>query len=251
MRKTLLICASLALSAALALAKTPADNAQFAGTWALDISQTKNVPDGLESYTMTVVQDSQQVKVDTALSGDLRPTPRTGGQNSGGYPGGGGGMGRGGMGGGMGGMGGGMGGMGRGGMGGMGRGGMGGGGMGRGGMSPQRAEFMAFKLYPTSAAYHLDGTQGSAQLGGTDATEATSKAEWESGGKELKIALDAKDNSGYKESEIKLKDEWKLDGNYLKVSRSVHTSNGSETVHLVFHKQPVEAAQAPAATPNQ
>lgn len=239
------MAALFALVAAVAQAKSSGENANFSGTWVLEVSQSKNVPSGLESYTMTVVQDAQQVKVQTALEGDLRPSPQTNGQNPSSYPGGGypnggrypgGGYPGGGYPGGIGG----------------GRGGMGRGGMGRGpggptGMPSQRAEFMAYKYYPASAVYPLDGSQGSAQLGDPDQTAAESRAEWASGGKELKLSLDAKDDSGYKGNEIKVKDQWKFDGNYLRVARTVKTSRGSETVHLAFRKQVAENTPAPGS----
>ena len=237
------IAAGFALVAAVAQAKSSGENANFSGTWVLEVSQSKNVPDGLESYTMTVVQDAQQVKVQTALEGDLRPSPQTSSQNPNGYPGGGypngGGY-----------PGGGYPGGGYPGGGGMGRGGMGRGGMGRGpggptGMPSQRAEFMAYKYYPATAMYPLDGSQGSAQLGDSDQTPVDSKAEWSGGGKELKLSLNSQDDTGDKANDIRVKDEWKFDGRYLKVARTVKTGHGSDTVHLVFRKQIAEDTTTP------
>lgn len=233
------IFAGVAFAAEAIQAKSSGSNTDFSGTWVLEASQTKNVPEGLESYTMTVTQSGQQLKVATALQGDLRPSPHSANQNAGGYPGGGypgGGYPGGG-------------GMGRGGMGGMGRGGMGRGGMGRGGpggMPSQRVEYMAYKYYPASVDYPLDGSQGSAQLGDPDQTPAGSKAEWSGGGKELKLSLKTKDDTGDKANDITVKDEWKFDGRYLKVTRTVKTAHGSETVHLGFRKQIAQDTTAPA-----
>jgi hypothetical protein len=238
--------AALALAAVVMQAKTPGDNTDFSGTWVLEVSQTKNVPEGLDSYTMKVSQDGGQMKVETALQGDLRPSPPTSTQNAGGYPAGGSTGGGGYPGGGY--PGGGYPGGGYPGGGGMGRGGMGRGGMGRGGptgMPSQRVEYMAYKYYPASVAYALDGSQGTAELGDPDQSQAASRAEWAGGGKELKLSLDSSDDSGNKADQIKVKDDWKFDGNYLRIARTVKTSHGSETVHLVFRKQLAENPPAP------
>jgi hypothetical protein len=251
-RAASLICGIfVVLAAGASQAKSSSSNADFSGTWVLETSQTKNVPNGLESYTMTVTQSGQQLKVATALQGDLRPSPQI--QNAGGYPGGGnpngGGYPGGGYpGGGPGGdyPGGGMGRIGP--LGGMGRGGMGRGGMGRGGpggMPSQRVEYMAYKYYPASVDYPLDGSQGSAQLGDSEQTPADAKAEWSGGGKELKLSLNSKDDTGDKANDITVKDLWKFDGRYLKVARTVKTAHGSETVHLVFRKQVTEETPVP------
>jgi hypothetical protein len=250
------IFAAMILAAEAVQAKSSVSDSDFSGTWVLETSQTRNVPDGLESYTMTVAQNGQQLKVATALLGDLRPAPRTqdaggypggGNPNGGGYPGGGypgGGYPGGGYPGGVG-----MGRGGMGGMGGMGRGGMGRGGMGRGGpggMPSQRVEYMAYKYYPATVEYPLDGSQGSTQLGDPEQTPAASQAQWSGGGKELKLSLNAKDDTGDKANDITVKDQWKLDGRYLKVARTVKTAHGSETVHLVFRKQIAGDTAAPA-----
>lgn len=257
--KLLPFCLALALFTTLTLAKSPSKTVDFSGNWALDFSQTKNPPPGLQDYSMAVKQDGHQVKVDTSLQGNLqpadnsRPYPDAGG---GGYPGGSGGgypggrRGGGGMGGGMGRIGLPM--PGGGGMG-MPGGGVGmpggGGGGGRSGRSRPDSRMegnpAAYKLYPQTAVYNLDGSESSAQFGDQDSTAATSKAEWGRDG-ELKVSLVGKDDSGQKSSKVEVKDQWKLseDGQTLKVDRSVHSPEGSGTVHLVFHKQAADAAKA-------
>ena len=134
---------------------------------------------------------------------------------------------------------------------GMPRGGMGipGGGGGRGGRSrpDTRPEGnpAAYKLFPKTALYNLDGSESTAQLGDQDSTEVTSKADWGKNG-ELKISLVGKDDSsGQKSSKIQVKDQWKLseDGQTLKIERAVHSPEGSGTVHLIFHKQAADAGQ--------
>jgi hypothetical protein len=248
MKKLLPVFVALSLGAVVLQAKTPPKPANFAGNWVLDTSQTKNLPQGLESYNMVVTQDTQQLKVKTTLKGDLRPTPNLngsypqGGQGTG-YPGGypgrmGGGMGR------MGGMG-----MPMGGMGGpMGEGmpvGMPGSGGGRPRMGRQSTgTAAAFTNYPQTAAYKLDGSESTAQLGDPSHSDATSKAAWAKGNKELKLSLTGSDssNSG---GGINLKEQWKLskDGQHLLVDRTLHSPSGSKTVHLVFDKQPASSAQ--------
>jgi len=207
-------------------AKTPSKRSDFSGQWNLDFNQTKNPPAGLTAYSVNVSQDQQQLKVGTSVQGNLRLSGgngqyprRGGGYPGGGYPGG---------------------------MGmprpiGMGwpRGGR------RGSVGPgqsRRLETIAFKLYPASAVYKLDGTPSTAHLGDRDRSDAAAKAEWAKGGKQLKLTLlgQGADRSG----QMQFEDRWKLDGQYLKIDRKVHTPNGSTTVHLVFRKEIPEPASA-------
>ncbi|GEM_PF-478927 len=271
MKKNLMFCLAVAFTGTFLYAKTPPKPVDFSGNWVLDTGQTKNLPQGLESYSMNIKQTEQQLGVQTTLKGDLRPMARVpngpngrNGPNSGGgqgtgtagpYPGTPGGY-PGGMGGGMGmprvgGMG--MpGGMGRGPMGeGMPGGGMpgGGGGIGRQHHSRKPEGAAAFALYPSRAVYKLDGTNSTAKLGGTAQSNATSRANWSKDGKQLKLSLVGNDDSDRTGSQIRLKDGWKLskDGQTLKVDRTVKTSGGSKTLHLVFHKQDTPAANNSAS----
>lgn len=94
-----LACA-LAFVAPAKLASAVAPAANFAGTWVLDKTKSKDTPplwaDNLEGYTMTVTQDEKQLTVENKLAwkGGAPPSPGGGG---GGQGGGGRGMGRGGM----------------------------------------------------------------------------------------------------------------------------------------------------------
>jgi hypothetical protein len=248
MKKILLVLLLLAFSSTIVQAKEPAKPTNFSGNWVLSFGQTKNPPAGLQRYSMVVNQDEQQLKVETSLQGDLQATPRT--PNSGGYPGGstGGSPGgrRGGMGGGMG-MPGGI---------GM---GMPGGGMGmpRGGGGRPRAEgplqgnVAAYKLYPQSAVYKLDGSESTAQLGDREQTNATSKAEREKNGEVLKLSLVGNGDSGQGGGKIQVKEQWKFskDGKSLKVDRSIKSPEGSGTVHLVFSKREADSTSGPAPEP--
>src|SRR5208283_562702 len=82
----------------------------FSGVWVLDKGMTHNLPPGLQSYTMVVKQDEQQIVVGTKVEGSLASARGGGGayddsgspgeRGGGGGGGGGGGM-RGGGGGGM------------------------------------------------------------------------------------------------------------------------------------------------------
>jgi hypothetical protein len=228
-------------------AKPKPKPADFSGRWTLDTSQTKSLPQGLESYGMVVSQNPDQLQVKTSLKGDLNPPENTQGPYSGGsggrggygYPGGMGRMGR------MGGMGMPMGGMGGGPMseGGPGMGMPGGGGAGGSGRprstGGSRSKSAAFTLYPDSAVYKLNGTQSTAEFGGPEHEDATSKAEWAKNGKLLKISLESSGDAGGSGSSLKMTEEWKLskDGKSLLVDRTVHSSRGSTTFHLVFNKQ--------------
>jgi len=246
MKKILLVWLALAFCSTIAQAKQPSKPTDFSGNWVLSFGQTKNPPAGLQHYSMLVNQDEQQLKVATTLQGDLQATPNTPssggnpGGTSGGYPGGR----RGGMGGGLG-MPGGV---------GM---GMPGGGMGmpRGGAGRPRAEgplqgnVAAYKLYPPSAVYKLDGSESTVQLGDPEQTSATSKAEREKNGELLKLSLVGNGDSGREGGKIQVKEQWKLseDGKSLKVDRTIKSPEGSGTVHLVFLK--TEADSSSGASP--
>jgi len=254
MKKIFLFCLGAAICSALLLAKDPSSTVDYSGNWVLDFTQTKNPPPGLRDYRMAVAQDGKELKVQTSVEGDLQsssssngtyPDPN-GGQgdrgSGGGYPGGGypgrsGGMGGGGM--GRIGMPGGMGGMGM----------PGGGGGGRGGRSRPASypegNVAAYKLYPASAVYKLDGTESTAQLGDHDSTDASSKAEWGKDG-ELKVTLVGNHDAGSGSGKIQLKDKWKLaqDRQSLSVERAVHSPEGSGTAHLVFRKQAADTEKS-------
>ena len=244
MKKILLAFLALAFCSTFVQAKEPSKPTNFSGNWVLNFGQTKNPPAGLQRYSMVVNQDEQQLKVDTSLQGDLQATPNT--PNSGGYPGGssGGSGRRGGMGGGMGGIGIGIPGVGM--------------GMPRGGGGRPRTEgpssqgyVAAYKLYPPSAVYKLDGSESTAQLGNPEQTNATSKAEREKNGEVLKLSLVGNGDSGQGGGKIQVKEQWKLseDGKSLKVDRSIKSPEGSATVHLVFLKTEAESSSGAAPAP--
>jgi len=249
MKRILLVLLTLAFCSAIVQAKQPSKPTDFSGNWVLSFGETKNPPAGLQHYSMVVNQDEQQLKVNTSLEGDLQATPNTpnsggnSGGTSGGYPGGR----RGGMGGGMG-MPGGIG------------VGMPGGGMGmpRGGGGRPRSEgpssqgyVAAYKLYPPSAVYKLDGSESTAQLGDAEQTNATSKAEREKNGEVLKLSLVGNGDSGQGGGKIQVKEQWKLseDGKSLKVDRTIKSPEGSGTVHLVFSKREADSSSGAAPEP--
>jgi hypothetical protein len=233
MKKILLVLLTLAFCSTIVQAKQPSKPTNFSGNWVLNFGETKNPPAGLQHYTMVVNQDEQQLKVDTGGNP---------GGTSGGYPGGR----RGGMGGGLG-----M-------PGGIGI-GMPGGGMGmpRGGGGRPRAEgplqgnVAAYKLYPQSAVYKLDGSESTVQFGDPEQTNATSKAEREKNGEVLKLSLVGNGDSDQRGGKIQVKEQWKLseDGKSLKVDRSIKSPEGSGTVHLVFLKREADSTSGPAQEP--
>ena len=93
----------------------------------------------------------------------------------------------------------------------------GGGGGGRGGEG--LGSVAAYKLYPQSVVYKLDGSASRAQLGDPEQTDATSKAELEKNGEVLKLSLLGNETSGQRGGKIQVKEEWRLsqDGKSLKV----------------------------------
>jgi hypothetical protein len=217
--RSLQLWLALSMLPALAGAKSPSKPSDFSGQWVLDFNQTKNPPSGLEGYTLVVNQDPEQLKVTTSIKGNLQQSsgngqhPRRAG---GSYP------------------------------------------VGVGMPGPviyprparpptgqgqaQRLEIAAFKVYPPSAVYKLDGTPSTAQLGDRDRSDSTAKSEWAKGGKQLKLTLTGQ--GAEKSGQAQLKDEWKLDGQYLKIDRNVHTPNGSKTLHLVFRKEVADTTPA-------
>lgn len=240
-----LVMCTLVLGPTMLRAKEGAKAANFSGEWALDFDQTKNPPAGLQAYNMVVNQDQQQLKVQTTLKGDLKASQDASGSGSG-YPGS---RRRGGMGGGIGGIG--MG-MPRGGIGmpgsgggipndgGMPGGSGGGGGKGGGGgphPSSSRGSVAAYKLYPSSAVYNLDGSESTAQLGDADQTSATAKTEFSKSG-EMKVLLAGDENPEGKGGKVQIKEQWKLssDGQTLTIERNLKAPEGSGTVRLVFSK---------------
>lgn len=114
---------------------------------------------------------------------------------------------------------------------------------------PSRGDVAAYQLYPKNAVYNLDGSESTTQVGDSDQTNATSKAEREKNGKELKLSLAGNGDSGQGGGKIQIREQWRLseDGKSLRVDRSIKSREGSGTVHLVFLKR--EAASNSSASP--
>ena len=127
----------------------------------------------------------------------------------------------------------------------------GGGGGGPRTEEPSRGNVAAYKLYPQSAVYKLDGSESTAQLGDPEQTNATSKAEREKNGEVLKLSLVGNEDSGQGGGKIQLKEQWRLseDGKSLKVDRSIKSPEGSGTVHLVFLKKEADASSGASSAP--
>jgi hypothetical protein len=236
MKKVLPVLLVFAFCSIFLRAKKPSKATNFSGNWVLNFDQTKKPPAGLQGYSMVVSQDERQLKVATTLEGDLQAAPNTpnsggGGWSGGGYPGRRGGIGMGIPGVGM----------------GMPRGG-GGGGRPRS-EGPSHGDVAAYKFYPKSAAYNLDGSESTAQLGDSDQTNATAKAA--PGKDELKLSLAGKEDSGQGGGKIQIKEQWKLseDGKTLKVDRTIKYPEGSGTFHLVFLKKVADSNSGASPTP--
>ena len=215
MKKVLISCA-VTLVFLTGVWVVSAASANFSGTWALDKSKSQGLPpqiENVESYTLTVTQNDQQLTVETKVTGGRRPgggEPGAGGLGGGRRPDGAGGQGGGrrpdGAGGGQGG----------------GRGGRGGFGMGM----------------PT-ATYALDGTETKVESTGGRGGAATLKAQWKDGGKALELITTRTMNFQGNETTRTTKDHWELadGGKTLKVKRTVDGSQGSQDSTLVFTRQ--------------
>ncbi|HEX6623248.1 MAG TPA: hypothetical protein VF064_06015 [Pyrinomonadaceae bacterium] len=204
MTRRFLVGCSLACALLFAVAASAAAPTNFAGTWVLDKSKSKDLPqqwaDNLESYTLTVSQDEKQLTVDNKIN-----------WKEGGGPGGGQASGAGGQGG----PGGGGGGMGQ---------GRGRGGMGRG--------------MPTSLTYKLDGSETSMDWG--DRGTSTQKAEWKDDGKALELTNVRKfTNRDGEQRSSTSKERWELaaDGKTLTINRTSETPRGEMKSTLAFNKQ--------------
>src|SRR5436190_4350657 len=182
-----------------------AASANFSGTWVLDKSKSQGLPrqiENIESYTMVVTQDDQQLTVENKIVGGRRPgggEPGAGGQSGVRRPAGVGGQGSGRRPDGAGGQGGGR--------------GRGGPGMGMG-----------------TATYKLDGTETKIESAGGRGGAATLKAQWKDGGKALELMTARSFNFQGNETTHTTKERWELadGGNALKVKRTVDGPQGSQ-----------------------
>src|SRR5215510_12830417 len=214
----------------------------FSGAWTLDKAKTSDLPPTLESYTMTITQDAQQLTVETDVQGEIGMRSESGsrgaGRGGGGFPGGGR-SGGGGFPGGIGFPGGG----GR-----SGGGGFPGGGMG-GGIPKDIVMAMALQMAPPKATYTLDGNEtviqmeareGDADQPGQLGGNLVAKASWKNSGKilELQYTRQLKTPDGNERS-VTSKDRWELsnDGKTLTIKRAVETPRGTHEVKLLFIKQ--------------
>jgi hypothetical protein len=208
----------------------------FSGKWALDKSLTSDLPQTLESYTLTVTQDAQHLTYETDLQGEIgmrgrRGGGRRGGEGSpsnrqeGGQEGGqGGGSPR----------------------------GPGGGRRersgGDGGFSlPKDAIMgMALRMTPAKATYTLDGKETAQQLedSGNDQRRRRGgslafKANWKKGGKILELQSIRKFETPEGERTMTSKDLWELseNGDTLTINREIDMPMGMQEVKFVFTKQ--------------
>jgi hypothetical protein len=211
-----------------------AKTTDFSGKWVLDKSRTPDLPPSLESYTMTVTQNAEQLAIETDSQGDLGMRGRPGGiggpggrrRSEGGAPGG---SGQGG---------------------GFPGGRDSGGGPGGGGFSlPKDAVMgMALRTAPPKAIYSLDGKETLLQVEARESGAGRPsqpggsiafKANWKKGGKTLELQSNRKFETPEGERSMTSKDRWELseDGNTLTVQRTIDMPMGVEEVKLVFTKQ--------------
>jgi hypothetical protein len=109
----------------------------------------------------------------------------------------------------------------------------------------------AYKLYPHSAVYKLDGSETTVQLGDPEQTGATSKVAQEKKGAEMKLSLAGNEDSGQGAGKIRIKEQWKFsdDGKSLRVDRSIKSPEGSGTVHLVFLRREADSSSGASSAP--
>ena len=209
MRRFLVGCSLLTCALLFAVAAGAAAPTNFAGTWVLDKTKSKDLPppwaENLESYTLTVTQDEKQLTVENKLNWKegAAPTSGGGGQASGA--------------GGQGGPGGGGGGMGQ--------------GRGRGGMGMGM---------PMSVTYQLDGKETTSESSGARPFLSTFKAEWKDDGKALELTSVRKfTNRDGEQRSSTSKERWELsaDGKTLTINRASETPRGEMKSTLAFNKQ--------------
>jgi hypothetical protein len=232
-------------------AQTPAN---FSGEWTLNKEQSKGLSGPLKnarSYTMSVTQDENQLRVENNISGANQDNNRQGGQQ-GGNPNGG--MGGGRRGGGYPGRNGGIfgipgiglpggGGYPSGGGGAPGGGPSGGGGYPSGGQSRGRTDGGGAATPPRTAVYSLDGKETQTESEGRFAGTTTLKAAWKNEGSALELTsvrqVNRRGSQQGGDVTITIRETWELadEGKGLKVQRSVSSPRGSEDSTLYFTKQ--------------
>ena len=213
MKRFLTGCAAVFMFLAGALIVSAAST-NFSGTWVLDKSRSQGLPpqiENVESYTMTVTQDEQQLTVETKVTGGGRPgggDPGAGrrpeGANGERRPEGAGGQAGG-------------------------RRSEGGGRGGRGG----------FGMGMPTATYKLDGTENKIESTGGRGGAAILKAQWKDGGKALELSNSRTFNVQGNEMTRTTKDRWELTdgGKTLKVKRTADGPQGSQDSTLIFTRQ--------------
>ena len=213
MKRFLTGCAAVFIFLTGALIVSAASN--FSGTWVLDKSRSQGLSPqiaNVESYTMVVTQDEQQLTVDTKVTGGGRPGGgdpgagrRADGVNGQQRPEGAGGQGGG-------------------------RRSEGGGRGGRGG---------GFGMGMPTATYKLDGTENKIESTGGRGGAATLKAQWKDGGKALELSNSRTFNVQGNEMTRTTKDRWELTdgGKTLKVKRTADGPQGSQESTLIFTRQ--------------
>jgi len=216
----------------------------FSGRWTLDKDKTSDLPPTLESYMLTVTQDTRRLTVESELKGELgmRVGPR--GQGGGrrgdgaGFPGGGPGGGPPGGGPGGGPPGGGPG------------GGPPGPGAPGGGFSLPKDVIMgmALRLAIPSATYMVDGKETMQQIEAREASDdqppqpsgiLTLKASWKKNGKALELKSVRKFKTPEGDLSMINKEFWEMseDGQTLTVKRTIDMPMGAEEVKLIFTRQ--------------
>ena len=183
----------------------------FSGVWILDKEKTRQLPPGLQSYTMVVKQDDQQLVVQTKVEGNLGAARGGGGAyDDSGSPGERGGGGGGGM-----------------------TGGSAAGGI-IGGGSPDGA--IAIRMFIPQVTYSLDGKKQTTELAGLG--KITSKAKWAKDKKGLELTMGREVLFQGRPVTFTSDEKWMLsdEGEVLKVQRSADTPGAADSIKLIFRK---------------
>jgi hypothetical protein len=179
--------------------------ADFSGRWTLDKDQTLYLPPSLESYIMSVTQDSHQIIIETDLHSGVKP-PRISKASilSGPVPGAGGFF-----------------------------------------LPREVIVGMALRLKPTKVSYPLDGKPSLIRFKANDDGEharpgsVANKANWKKDGRALEMQSTRKFKTPEGDLAFTDRDYWEIseDGKRLAVRRIVDMPMGLEEINLIFSRQ--------------
>ncbi|MGH9800879.1 MAG: hypothetical protein ACRD82_10990 [Blastocatellia bacterium] len=217
---TLTLCSAMLVGFSIvAIAQTRAD---FSGTWALDAKKTRDVPNDLKSYHLTVKQDEKQISVESKVEGNINPTsahdqnrpPQNSAQTAINIAVAGGGSSTGSVGGGA-------------------------GDSTSGGNKVVLAHGRALATVFRRFSCDLDGKETVREAGGLSPGKLKRRASWRKGDKTLEIYLERDFEVQGNQFTSYVKEVWELaeGGKVLKIKRTVNLLAGWDETTLVFNKE--------------